>query len=78
MSDQQTKNSADVGRSELSGLVRLLFIAGEVSIGRNGFCPQCGLVSTDEDGMCILCGATAQGEALRELANDILGLQPND
>ena len=27
-----------------------------------GFCPQCGLVAgCDEDGLCVMCGATATG-----------------
>ena len=58
-----------------NNLTRLLFIAGEISIYRNGFCPQCGLVSVNEEDRCILCGAIAQGEALLKLANDILELK---
>ena len=31
----------------------------------NTFCPQCGFdVTTDEDGCCVHCGATATGEAV--------------
>ena len=32
------------------------------------FCPECGFnVSVDEDGCCILCGATATGSAVNSL-----------
>ena len=40
-------------------------------LGGDGFCPQCGTVSVDEDGCCRECGADATGKALDELANDI-------
>lgn len=55
-------------------LNRLKFLAIEVVRGHNGFCPQCGLVSTDEDDCCILCGATSQGDAMRELMDDLARL----
>ena len=33
-----------------------------------GFCVECGIVPTDEDGCCTQCGALAQGRALKELS----------
>lgn len=36
-----------------------------------GFCAQCGVTAMDEDGTCPTCGATAEGQALRSLAQDL-------
>lgn len=34
----------------------------------NTFCPECGFgVAVDEEGLCILCGATAVGRAVDQL-----------
>lgn len=39
-----------------------------------GFCPQCGVVSVDEDGCCEECGADATGIRLDQLATGIKAL----
>lgn len=43
----------------------------EMILSGFGFCAQCGITGTDEDGTCSQCGATAQGKALTDLAKDI-------
>jgi rubrerythrin len=49
---------------------RLLFLAEQIEEGF-GFCAQCGVTAMDEDGTCPTCGATAEGQALRSLAQDL-------
>jgi rubrerythrin len=49
---------------------RLKFFAKMVKEGW-GFCTQCGITGVDEDGTCPTCGATAQGQALTALAEDV-------
>jgi len=50
---------------------RLVFAAEFVMSHGSGFCPECGVTPTDLEGLCISCGATAKGGALRALMSDI-------
>lgn len=52
---------------------RLRYLATMLKDGR-GFCAQCGVVSYDEDGCCVRCGATASGAAMDALAADLSAL----
>ena len=74
--DQAVRHNCEpkAAARQIERLNRLKFLAIEVVRGHNGFCPQCGLVSTDEDDCCILCGATSQGDAMRELMDDLARL----
>jgi rubrerythrin len=69
MSKDETQAGSGLS-TRIDASERLKFFAKMVKDGW-GFCAQCGITGVDEDGTCPTCGATAQGQALIALAEDV-------